>query len=651
MKRSLLLSTAVLLLAAVFRLWQISTLPPGLHSDEAFHLLNAQLIASGRSFPVYITGNNGNEPLFAYLSAITLLILGPVTWAGRLTSAFVGLIGVAATIRLGDEMFPRRGVGALAGAALAALMWNVIFSRFGIQPILAPTAAAATLAALWRGARTGSRWAFALAGVSLGLGLAGYVAFRIFVFVPLVAGLALLVAHPGRRRALFTGGALAALCTLLVYSPLAVFFIQNPQWFFLRYSETTLLGPDASGLGALLDSANKTLGGLVLQGDPQWAHNLPGRPALDVPQTAFGVLGVGVLAWRWRKPQAVTLLAWLVAGLAPSVLSKEAPHFGRAIAVTPVLALLIGLGLSAAWHWANGSRPWQALIAAAGLLSLALSMFAFFGAWAHSVELWTAFETEEVDLGRAMLAAPRGARLIAPYAPPHPFTIEYVAGVSAYGGVETFDAADCMLLPTPASEPAAFALVNFPDTPVLSRLQAAYPAGAWNVYSVPKPGGQPYVGLFQIPAGLAPLAAVAVTRSADFGGFARLVGFTVTPNTPRPGRPLKLQAVWQVVQKTPTADKNFVHLLGAPKADGNVVYAQHDAQPCSDTIATTDWTAGDLLVQDTTLDLPADLPAGSYTLQTGWYDSPSGARAPVTDDAGPHANDAAQLQQVVIAQP
>src|SRR5258708_31227436 len=97
-------SPGVLPLSAVLRLWQSAGLPPGLHSDEAFPLLNAQLIASGQSFPVYITGNNGNEPLFAYLSAITLSILGPLTWAGRLTSAFVGLIGVAATIRLGNEM-------------------------------------------------------------------------------------------------------------------------------------------------------------------------------------------------------------------------------------------------------------------------------------------------------------------------------------------------------------------------------------------------------------------------------------------------------------------------------------------------------------------------------------------------------------------
>jgi hypothetical protein len=206
-------------------------------------------------------------------------------------------------------------------------------------------------------------------------------------------------------------------------------------------------------------------------------------------------------------------------------------------------------------------------------------------------------------------------------------------------------------LPAPATEPAAIALVNFQDTPVLSRLRGAYPGGVWSVYPVPRPGGQPYVGLFQISAGQPPLAPVAVARSAGFGGFVRLVGFTVTPDTPRPGGQLKLHVVWQVEQKTPAPYKNFTHLLGAPKADGSLVYAQRDSAPCNETVATTSWTAGDLLVQDTTLDLAADLPPGTYTLQTGWYDSLSGARAAVTADDIPHANDAVQLPPLVVTQP
>ncbi|MEP7358276.1 MAG: hypothetical protein ABI847_13605, partial [Anaerolineales bacterium] len=58
--------------------------------------------------------------------------------------------------------------------------------------------------------------------------------------------------------------------------------------------------------------------------------------------------------------------------------------------------------------------------------------------------------------------------------------------------------------------------------------------------------------------------------------------------------------------------------------------------------------ASDWLPVSIRLDLPADLPAGSYTLQTGWYEVATGARAPVSSDEGPHANDAAQLQTLVI---
>ena len=49
----------------------------------------------------------------------------------------------------------------------------------------------------------------------------------------------------------------------------------------------------------------------------------------------------------------------------------------------------------------------------------------------------------------------------------------------------------------------------------------------------------------------------------------RLVGFTVTPEARRPGSPLNLHSVRQIVQTTPALFKNFIHLLGAPKADGS----------------------------------------------------------------------------------
>ena len=385
----------------------------------------------------------------------------------------------------------------------------------------------------------------------------------------------------------------------------------------------------------------------MLHGDDNWRHNLPGRPALDAAQALFAALGIAALARRWRQPQALALAAWLTFGLAPSVLTTGAPHFGRTTMVTPALALLIAVGMAAAWRRARQAHLLRALVITASLLSVALTAVAYFGQWAQAGGLWAAFEVEEVDIGRALLTAPPGARLIVPDAPRDPFTIEYVVGAPAFGGVDTYYAVDCLVLPTPATAPAAMALVGFPDKPVLAELQRAYPGGMWHVDSALH-DGQPYLGLFQIPAGQQPVAPVAVARSAEFGDFVRLVGYTLAGDAPRPGGALELELLWKIEQRTTEPYKYFVHLLGPPKADGSPVYAQQDGQPCGDSLPTTLWTATDLLVTDITLSLPADLPPGAYTLQTGWYDPAANARAAVTGDDGPHADDAAQLQPVVI---
>jgi hypothetical protein len=637
----------VLLLAAVFRLWQIAEIPPGLNADEAFHLLTAQQIDRGGYFPAYVTGNDGNEPLFAYSAALTLLLLGPVTWAGRLAAAWVGLIGVAATIRAGREMFPRQPVGWLAGAALATLFWNVDFSRFGSQPIFAATAAAACVAALFRGARTGSRWAYVLAGVSLGLGLDSYVAFRLFPIVVVAAITALLLsADPPRRRAILTGAGVTAASTVLVYSPLIIFFIQNPDWFFHRFSQTTAGTLTSSSAETdLVANGLKTLGGLVVTGDQNWRHNIGGRPALDAAQAAFALAGAASLTNRRRWALGATLLVWLLIGLAPSVVTVEAPHFGRTTMVTPAIALLIGLGVWSVWQWTRRWRIAHIVVIGACLASVALTAWSYFSLWANDYNLFQAFSMEQVSGTRALLRAPPGARRIAPDMPIARFTFQYLLGTEAFSSVQTYDSTHCLVLLDTSTQPATYALITPREFPLLPDLQRAYPAGLWTISDTF--AGQPASGLFLAPAGTPAVPPVSLGRSADFGGQVRLQGYQLSDQTLQPGATLTLTILWQVEQPTPTSLKRFTHLLGAPKADGSTVYAQNDSQPCDGSYPTTTWEAGDQLVTTETLAVPPDLAAGSYTLQTGWYDPDSGARLPISADAGPHKDDAVQLQDLL----
>ncbi len=476
----LLYSTIVLLFAACLRLGKIAEVPPGLHDDEAFFLIQAQRILQGKAFPIFIAAHGGSEPLFTYLCSLALAILGPVTWAGRLIAAWAGLLGVAITIRVGNEMFPRRNVGALAGLILAGLFWHLTLSRYGIQSTIAAMAAAATMAALWYGVRTRERRGYLLAGVCLGIGLYSYSAFRLFPLVPLYVGLALLLTERGRRRTLLASGLMAGSLALLIYAPLAWYFIQNPNWFFARYNEATaatLGAPDAGRV--LLNNAAQMIEGLLLRGDERWWHNIAFRPMLDSAQAPFFMLGLLFCLRRWRRPDSWALLAWLAVGLLPSILTERPPDFGRIIMVTPALALLMALGIQTAWEWSRGRLAHGLVVLAVGL-SLGLTVRDLFGRWADDPHLFSAFEIKDVWIGQALRATPTGSDLYT--TPMHVewfhdgfFMIEYLIGDEAYSRLRTFNGLACLVMPAFTSAPTTYAIVSPEDKNTLPALEAAFP--------------------------------------------------------------------------------------------------------------------------------------------------------------------------------
>ncbi|HEX7589227.1 MAG TPA: glycosyltransferase family 39 protein [Anaerolineae bacterium] len=626
-RKNLTLAVGILILAAVMRLWQINSLPPGMDNDEAFHMLRAEEILRGETLPIYITGNNGNEPLFAYLAAVGLALVGPTAWAGRLMAAWIGLLGVAITIRLGTEMFSRRAVGLLAGRVMATLLWNVTFSRFGSQAIPAPTAAAATMAALWRGMRTGSRRYYVLAGICLGLGLDTYVAFRLFPPAVLVAALALLLARPSQRKSIFVGCLCALGAALVVYAPLGWYFIQNPQWFLNRFGQTT---EGVLNAPTLVANGLKTLGGLFLEGDSDWRFNLPGRPALDIGQAFFFAVGAIVLLWQWRKPRGWALLAWLVVGLAPSVLTLPSPHFGRTLMASPVVVILVALGIAATWQVAH-FRLARGVIAASVVISSLASVWLYFGVWANDPRVSQSYDAQQFEIAKQLKAAPAGAAL---YATPlhvgwlHDYwTIEYLLGREAGQRYSPFNGTLCTVAPASAPSGARFAVVAAPEaddwrTPAI--LPELFPNIKRTIVFVT--GDRFPMTVYDIPPGSQ--AQISQVPLAEFGNLVRLFRYQYSPQTLTAGEPLRMDVVWETVQPTEAPYKLFVHLLGTPKADGSVVYAQYDGEPCARLWHTTNWRPGELLADSYSIHVPNELPPGHYTLEIGWYAATTGARVP-----------------------
>ncbi len=106
-------------------------------------------------------------------------------------------------------------------------------------------------------------------------------------------------------------------------------------------------------------------------------------------------------------------------------------------------------------------------------------------------------------------------------------------------------------------------------------------------------------------------------RRVSLEGGLALVGHTLPPARVEPGQALSLEIVWQAAAPPPQAYTSFLHLLDS---DGRG-WAGDDHPPWEGLYPTNRWAEGEMVRMHYTLPLPAELPAGLYTLQAGWYDS------------------------------
>jgi hypothetical protein len=111
---------------------------------------------------------------------------------------------------------------------------------------------------------------------------------------------------------------------------------------------------------------------------------------------------------------------------------------------------------------------------------------------------------------------------------------------------------------------------------------------------------------------------------ATFGDDLELLGVALDPPAAASGDSVTVTLYWHAVQAVSYSETVFVHLL-----DGaGQVRSQHDGAPVSGTYPTNVWAPGDVVVDAHTLPLPADLAAGTYQIEVGFYDLATLQRLP-----------------------
>src|SRR6056297_2269352 len=160
-KQVLIVLLIILLLATFFRVWQLSSVPPGVFGDEAINA-NQALIEPGKLF---YPQNNGREGLFINLIALSFKAFGPAMWSFKLISASAGILTVWGTFLAAKELFlliyskSKASRTALFSSFFTAVsFWHINFSRIGFRAILVPLLLSFAFYFLFKGFRLRRWW-------------------------------------------------------------------------------------------------------------------------------------------------------------------------------------------------------------------------------------------------------------------------------------------------------------------------------------------------------------------------------------------------------------------------------------------------------------------------------------------------------------
>ena len=347
---------ALLILAGLTRFWALGEMPPGLYRDEAHNGLDALNVLNGE-YHLFFPANNGREPVYIYLTSLTVRLFGRTAWAVRLPAAVVGTLTTLVVFGLARSWFDQR-TGLLAALLWAITLWPIHLSRIGLRPILlAPCLGLAFWlgTAAWRRRHNGLWLA---AGLVYGLSFYTYLAAR---FTPLLLVVLLFYfIWQGRWRRLWPGLLWFGAGAFFMSLPLAIVLLNQPD-LLNRAGQVSILNETVNGgdlWGTIWRQLGRGLGLFIWRGDTILRHNPASRPVFDLLMAVPWLLGLYYLLRRWRQPIPFTILLWHLVMLGPTILAEDAPHFLRAAGLLPMVVMLPAVGLSQIWSW-NKLPVWK----------------------------------------------------------------------------------------------------------------------------------------------------------------------------------------------------------------------------------------------------------------------------------------------------
>jgi len=364
---------------------------------------------------------------------------------------------------------------------------------------------------------------------------------------------------------------------------------------------------------------------------------VPGRPALDWLLAPFFALGLLLALWRCWRLAHLWLLAGLLVMLLPTLLSEFAPNFQRAIGAIPFVVLLAALGLDGAVRlasrlWSRGELGYLAVGWLLVIASFGLTWRAYFVEWANLPDIFPAWDVGFTQVAEQIAATDDGVRTyMTPRGREHPtlaYLLEEDPGTPLPQG---FDGRICVRVATDV--PARYYTLVNEDFRTESLLTAIYPDGE-KATAVVDANGAPWATRIEQPAGGAIVFPEMQPQPVALGDGIDLLGHQLFPPAGMAaGATFYTRLFWQV-SAPPSADYTaFAHLLWRNEKGDLVWLAGADRPPGEGSCPTTEWLAGEVVIDELQFALPAELPVGDLFVAVGFYTPADQQRLPIPGTA------------------
>jgi len=452
--KTLIFVLVILAIAAFFRLWQLSSIPPGLYPDVAINGNDALYSLKTGDFKAFYPENNGREGTMMWLIALSFSIFGVSIWSIKIVAAIIGILTVLGLYLLVKELFHyengSRSIALLSSFFLAISFWHTNFSRIGFRAILLPFISVFAFYFLFKGFRQKSILDFIISGVFFGLGFYTYTPFRIIsiLFFLLLLWWFLYSFITQKEISFFYKSTFwFLLISFLITLPIGIYFINHAQDFASRLAGISIFSQE-NPFYAFGQSVLKHFAMFNFHGDDNWRHNFAGSPQLFWPVGILFLIGFVFVVFKGiyyafyapitdnstfiiskfiMSRNYVFLILWFIMALLPGIFTYEGvPHALRTIGAIPVVFIFVGL---ASWEiyqffeknikspegpfikfWWGKYRAKKTLLLIASfflLFSISFSEFnKYFFDWGKNKEVEGAFTKRFADIGYFLNSLP-----------------------------------------------------------------------------------------------------------------------------------------------------------------------------------------------------------------------------------------------------